>query len=266
MPTIGLEEELILVDRDSFEPVDAIESVLAALPDERFQAEFRASQVEIVTPVFVTVAGPLRTSSRARAAQPRRGARRARAPARGRDASDLDAPVTVTDRPRYREIAADYPGSPRRGLPSGLHVHVGVGGPDEALAVYNAARSYLPELAALAANSPFFEGADSGLASSRLKLADDQPRSGIPPAFRSWRALAEFVDVGLERRPLPRLDLPLVGPAAAPGSRDARVPGRRHPDLGRAHGRDRGDLPVARGGAPLALPRRSAGCRCTRRT
>src|SRR5262249_14905699 len=105
-------------------------------------------------------------------------------------------PVGVTDRPRYRQIEADYPWIARRGLPSGLHVHVAVGAAHEALAVYNAARGYLPEVAALAANSPYFEGADSGLASSRLKIADDQPRSGIPPAFRSWRGLAEFVEWG----------------------------------------------------------------------
>ncbi len=84
----------------------------------------------------------------------------------------------------------------RRSLPCAVHVHVGLDDPDEALAVYNAARSYLPELAALAANSPFFEGADSGLASSRLKLTEDLPRSGIPPAFGSWLELAEFVAWG----------------------------------------------------------------------
>jgi carboxylate-amine ligase len=84
----------------------------------------------------------------------------------------------------------------RRGLPSGLHIHVGLGDADEALWVYNAARDYLPELAALSANSPFFEGADAQLASSRLKLVEDHPRSGIPPAFASWRELAAFVSWG----------------------------------------------------------------------
>jgi carboxylate-amine ligase len=75
-------------------------------------------------------------------------------------------------------------------------VHVGLGDADEALAVYNAARGYLPELAALSANSPFFEGQDSQLASTRLKLVEDHPRAGIPPAFASWRDLASFVSWG----------------------------------------------------------------------
>ena len=195
LPTIGVEEELILVDGESLEPVNAIESVLAALPGERFQAEFRASQIEIVTPVFVTVADLCAELAGARRCLVEALDGRVRLLAAGTHPTST-RPVAVTDRPRYREIAADYPWITRRGIPSGLHVHVGVGGPDEALAVYNAARGYLPELAALAANSPFFEGADTGLASSRLKLADDQPRSGIPPAFRSWRALAEFVEWG----------------------------------------------------------------------
>ena len=104
--------------------------------------------------------------------------------------------MTITDRPRYRLIARDHPWAVRRGLPSGLHVHVGLGDADEALAVYNAARSYLPELAALAANSPFFEGADSGLASTRLKLVEDLSRAATPPVFATWHDFDDFVSWG----------------------------------------------------------------------
>jgi carboxylate-amine ligase len=195
VPTIGLEEELILVDPATFEPVDAIESVLATLPDERFQAEFRASQIEIVTPVSLTVADLWAELAGARRRLVEALDGRVRLLAAGTHPTST-RPISVADRPRYREIVAEYPWIARRGIPSGLHVHVGVGGPEEALAVYNAVRGYLPEVAALAANSPFFEGADTGLASSRLKLADDQPRSGIPPAFDSWRALATFIEWG----------------------------------------------------------------------
>jgi carboxylate-amine ligase len=102
----------------------------------------------------------------------------------------------VTDLPRYRSIGFDYPWATRRGLPTGLHVHVAIDDPDAALAVYNACRGWLPELAALAANSPFYQGADSGLASTRLKLIEDMPRSGIPPSFDSWLELSEFATWG----------------------------------------------------------------------
>jgi glutamate---cysteine ligase / carboxylate-amine ligase len=193
--TIGIEEELILVDPGTLQPAQAIESVLGAVRDSRVTAEFRAAQVELVTPVGVTVPAlraELAATRAALVAELRGGVRLLGA---GTHPTST-GPAEITDRPRYRQIAAEHPWVLRRGLPSGLHVHVGLGDADEALAIYTAARGYLPELAALAANSPFFEGADSHLASSRLKLCEDHPRSGIPPAFASWRDLARFVSWG----------------------------------------------------------------------
>ncbi len=69
-------------------------------------------------------------------------------------------------------------------------------GPARALAVYNSARSFLPEIAALAANSPFLGGRDSGLASARLKLNEAFPRAGVPPAFANWNDYGDFVSWG----------------------------------------------------------------------
>jgi carboxylate-amine ligase len=193
--TLGIEEELILVDPVDYAPIDAIELVLGAVRDPRVTAEFRAAQVELVTPVGLTV-GALRTElAAARAAMVDALGGEVRLLAAGTHPTST-GPAQFTDRPRYRRIAAEHPWVLRRGLPSGLHVHVGFGDADEALAVYNAARGYLPELAALSANSPFFEGSDAQLASTRLKLVEDHPRSGIPPAFGSWRQLAEFVSWG----------------------------------------------------------------------
>src|SRR5262245_50953384 len=190
--TVGLEEELLLVDPDSLLPVDAIEVVLPLVEgDQCFAPELRASQVELRTPVCLTVAEACRELSSARGRLLALVGGRFRLMAVGTHPSAV-GPIAVTARERYERIARDCRWVARRGQPSGLHVHVGVADPDEALAVYNAARSFLPELAALAANSPFFEGADSGLASTRLKLTEDLPRSGIPPAFGSWRELAEL--------------------------------------------------------------------------
>ena len=56
--------------------------------------------------------------------------------------------------------------------------------------MYNAARAYLPWLAALAANAPFYEGQDTGLASVRAKIGELLPRQGVPPAFESWEEYA----------------------------------------------------------------------------
>jgi carboxylate-amine ligase len=72
----------------------------------------------------------------------------------------------------------------------GLHVHVAIRGADRALATYNALRSHLPDIAALAANAPFYEGRDSGLASVRSRVSGLLPRQGVPPALDSFEAYA----------------------------------------------------------------------------
>jgi carboxylate-amine ligase len=64
-------------------------------------------------------------------------------------------------------------------------------GQDRALAVYNAMRAHLPEIAALAANSPFHSGEDAGVASVRPLISAQLPRQGVPPAYDSWKQLTE---------------------------------------------------------------------------
>ncbi len=65
-----------------------------------------------------------------------------------------------------------------------------IGGAERSLAVYNALRSYLGEIAALAANAPFHEGRDTGMASIRPKISETLPRQGVPPAFESLEEFA----------------------------------------------------------------------------
>ncbi|HWE80676.1 MAG TPA: YbdK family carboxylate-amine ligase [Gaiellaceae bacterium] len=195
VPTVGLEEELILVRPESLEPACEAAGLLEKLGDRRFSAELRDAQIELVMPVCVTVSDLRRELAAARARLFEVADGEVRAIGAGAHPA-ATAAAGVTDRPRYRDIERDYPWAVRRGMTCGLHVHVGVSDPDEALAVYNAARSYLPEIAALGANSPFVDGSDSGLASARLKLTEELPRAGIPPAFASWRDLARFVAWG----------------------------------------------------------------------
>jgi carboxylate-amine ligase len=97
---------------------------------------------------------------------------------------------------RYIGIARTYGCVARRELVSALQVHVSIRGADQALAVYNAARSYLPLLAALAANAPFYEGVDSGFASVRPLIAALLPRQGVPPAFESFSDYAQALAWG----------------------------------------------------------------------
>jgi carboxylate-amine ligase len=193
--TVGLEEELILVDPVRFEPVDEVERALELLDDRRFRCEFRAAHLEVATRPHATVGGARDELAAARSLADLRLDGVARVFAAGVHPTGT-APVTIVERDRYRRIAEEFPWAVREGLPSGLHVHVAVGGADRALSVYNQARSFLPHIAALAANSPFLHGRDTGLASARLKLNEALPRSGIPPRFDSWSSLADFLSWG----------------------------------------------------------------------
>lgn len=75
----------------------------------------------------------------------------------------------------------------------GMHVHVGVRGPDRVVAVCDALRSYLPELLALSASSPFFGGRESGLHSTRAQVfVRSFPRCGIPDIYRDWASYADY--------------------------------------------------------------------------
>lgn len=92
---------------------------------------------------------------------------------------------------RYETLEHGYGLAARRQLLGSLHVHVRVSGAERALAVHNALRSHLPDLAAVAACAPYYEGRDTGLASVRPLIAALLPRQGIPPVIASFEDLAE---------------------------------------------------------------------------
>jgi glutamate---cysteine ligase / carboxylate-amine ligase len=194
--TIGVEEELMLVADSSFDLVPVIDEVLPLFEgDQRFARELRAAQIELITPVCVTAADACRELVAARRELIERVGGRCRLLACGTHPFSLRH-GEITDAARYKSIADEYTWAAARSLVCGLHVHVAITGAERALAVYNALRSYLPELAALSANSAFVEGVDSGMASVRPKFNDAYPRSGIPPSFDTWEELVDFVDWG----------------------------------------------------------------------
>lgn len=92
---------------------------------------------------------------------------------------------------RYATIREEYGHAASQQLVSSLQVHVAVGGAERSLAVYNALRSYLPELMALSANAPYYTGVDSGIATVRPGICVLLPRQGLPPALESWDQLAD---------------------------------------------------------------------------
>ena len=183
--TVGLEEELMLLDPETLDLSPRAPEVIEALGgDPRFKLEMPAAQLEIVTSPYGTVGEAAVELARSRADLAAAGSLVAGAGAH----PFASGSGPLNPGPRYEAIGAEYASVARRQLVFGLHVHVAVRGAERALAVYNALRSYLPELAALAANAPCYEGRDSGLASVRSRISGLLPRQGVPPAFESFPA------------------------------------------------------------------------------
>jgi carboxylate-amine ligase len=194
--TIGIEEEMMLADPFTFDLAPRIDDALATVAgDPRFSKELRAAQIEIITPVCSNAA-----EACVHLSESRRDLRRSLDGELRLLAAGTHPFATtwgeITQAHRYRQIADEYLWAATRSLVCGLHIHVAVGGAERTLAVYNALRSYLPEIAALTTNSPYFEAEDTGMSSIRPKFNEFYPRSGIPPAFQTWEELVRFARWG----------------------------------------------------------------------
>ena len=193
--TIGLEEELMLLDPETLDLLPRAADVVEPAGDPRFKLEMPAAQLELSLP-------PVRSVPEAIAAlaAARRDLVAAARPV-GRLAAAGVHPFAAARGPlnpgeRYRLTEDEYGDIARSQLVCALQVHVAVGGADRSLAVYNGLRPWLPLIAALAANAPFYEGRDTGLASIRPKIGEQLPRQGIPPAIGSWDAFADALAWG----------------------------------------------------------------------
>ena len=194
--TLGVEEELMLVDPETLELAPVNDEVVALFDESSpYRKELRATQIEIVTPVCSTAKEACEALADARRTLVAALESRVRILAAGTHPTST-AWGSVSADERYQMLADEYEWAALRSVMCGLHVHVAVGGADRTLAVHNALRSYLPELAALATNSPFAEGRDTGLCSIRAKLNEMFPRSGVPPVFDTWEEYVSFLDWG----------------------------------------------------------------------
>ncbi|MDP1818560.1 MAG: YbdK family carboxylate-amine ligase [Acidimicrobiales bacterium] len=197
--TVGLEEEILLVDRRSWMPAPVAERVVAAAGDASVKRELPACQIELVTDPAPDVDSAIAQLARARR-QAAAACADAVAPVAAAVHPLVCGPVALGDTERARSFESEYREVARRQLVGALQVHVAVGGADSTLAVYNALRGYLPEIAALAGAAPFHEGRDSGLASVRPLTSTLLPRQGVPPAIASWEAHAEEMRWGATTR------------------------------------------------------------------
>lgn len=202
--TVGVEEEYLIVDAVSRELRPRAESVLRparrALGDQ-VQPELSLSQIEVETGVCHTLAevrtqlGRLRAEVTSAAAEA--GSRLA---ASGTHPFADWRQQAITPKERYLELDRDFRLLAREQLISGCHVHIGVEDPDEAIAVMDRCRPWLPVLLALSANSPFWQGVDSGYSSYRTQVFDRWPVTGTPPVLGTRaeydRVVEELVATG----------------------------------------------------------------------
>ena len=194
--TVGVEEELMLLDPETLDLLPAAARVHSELGGRvSLRTELPAAQVETASPVCDSIeaaAWALNDGRRELGAGVEGWARLA-----GSGTHPFAAPEgALRDDPKYDELKAAFPWALPRQLVFGLHIHVAVRGADRALAVLNAVRSYLPDLAALAGNAPLHAGRDTGLASVRPEISGLLPRQGVPPAFSSWEAYADYLAWG----------------------------------------------------------------------
>ncbi len=201
--TLGVEEEVMVLEADTLALSRRAPELLRRLDgDPRFKLELPASQLELALGPFATA----RELAPALAAA-RHGAAAAAAPDLRLAAAGVHpfspGRGTLNTLPAYAHTIAEFGPVAARQLVCALQVHVAVGGAERTLAVYNALRSYLPLLAALAANAPYYEGRDTGLASVRPKLGELLPRQGVPPALESWEAFAEALRWGVRAQAMP---------------------------------------------------------------
>jgi carboxylate-amine ligase len=111
--------------------------------------------------------------------------------------------VVHVPEPRYREIAAQLRGLLRRTPTCALHVHVGMPDPETCIVACNRMREHLPLLQALAANSPYWHGVDSGFATARAQLFRGYPRAVVPRTFAGWEDYARVVEAAVAAADVP---------------------------------------------------------------
>lgn len=190
MRTVGVEEELLLLDAASGEPTAVAGAVLSrpatstsAVPGE-MEAELQQQQVEVETAPTDNLADLAENVVQwRRAADERARSLGARVAALG--TSPLPVVPELTPSPRYQAMTERFGLTATEQLTCGCHVHVGVADDDEGVAVLDRIRGWLPVLLALSANSPFWQGRDSGYASFRSQVWRRFPTAGPTEVFGS---------------------------------------------------------------------------------
>jgi carboxylate-amine ligase len=190
--SIGVEEELFLVDPVTGRQANASAAVLDRVGDVdgTVAPELHACQIELITDVCTSAGEAVNALAAMRQAVRTTGAGLLGS---GTHPSAAEGEAEITDKDRYeriRYLLGDAAVTPV----GGLHVHVGMPDADAAIRTFNHLRGHLPLLQALAANSPFRHGRNTGLASAREVTLRAWPRSGLPRALHDFDDFCAMAD------------------------------------------------------------------------
>jgi carboxylate-amine ligase len=193
--TIGIEEELMILDAETLTLANEIEAVLEEHGDAGdVKPELLESVLEIATdPHPNTQAAGAQLRSLRRAVSDAASRRGLCIGSSGTHPFALWEDQRVSARPRYRDLISALRFVARQEIIFGLHVHVGIDDADKAIHVANGMRVHIPILLALSANSPFWRADDTGLASARMPIFRTFPRVGMPPYYDGWEDFARRI-------------------------------------------------------------------------
>jgi carboxylate-amine ligase len=197
--SLGVEEELMIVDAETYEQVAAVDRIISGVEGLELPGQVKT---ELFASVFETNTGICTTAAEVGRALPE--LRRAAATAAAAEGLSIAAAATHPfARPEAQPIVKEeryvsfvgYGGiSVRRQGVQGLHVHVGMPSADVCWRCLDAIVPWLPVVLALSANSPWFAGELTGMASNRAPVLAELPRAGAPPAFASYAEWESWVE------------------------------------------------------------------------
>ncbi|MFN8202752.1 MAG: carboxylate-amine ligase [Solirubrobacteraceae bacterium] len=185
--TIGVEEELMIVDAETMDLVNAIESFLEDSPQGAIKPELMESVLEVSTDPCDSIAETERQLRALRAQVREVGAAKGLCiGSAGTHPFAMWEDQRIVGRTRYRDLISALRFVARQELIFGMHVHVGLDDPDMAIHVANGMRVHVGALLALSSNSPFWRADSTGLQSTRTPIFRAFPRVGIPPRYEGW--------------------------------------------------------------------------------
>jgi carboxylate-amine ligase len=200
--TLGIEEELMIVDRETLDLASSIEGLLQALDDVEKEGEVKPELMESVCEISTEPCRDTREAGHQlralrRLVQQVANERGLAIGSAGTHPFAMWEDQRIVSRPRYRELVAGLQFVARQEIIFGIHVHVGLDDPDKAIHVTNGMRVHVPILLALSCNSPFWRGQQTGLQSTRTPIFRAFPRVGIPPRyedFDDWSRRIDFME------------------------------------------------------------------------